>query len=160
MKNIYMAIWYQCNQRCTGCPVFHNTNKNKSLTYEQIVEQLEQIQSEMRGNERVSITVSGGEPTLHPDFFRILDQFKERNFFVTLLTNADKFAGEGFCREFLKHIDIRRFVVVTTIHGSNYQIHEAQNNSKGSFDKSLSGLKFLSFRGVQVSIKHCITGQT
>lgn len=159
MRNFYMAIWYQCNQRCTGCPISKNPNKHESMSYEMIRQKLDELQEVVSIDDRISVTVSGGEPTLHPDFFRILDLFNERDYYVTLLTNAERFSDSAFCFEFLKHIDIRKFVVVTTLHGSCAQLHESQNRSVGSFEKSVNALKFLSFRGVKVSVKHCITGQ-
>ena len=153
-----MAIWYQCNQRCTGCPISQNPNKHESMSYETILQKIDELQTSIHPGEKVSVTVSGGEPTLHPDFFRIMDLFKERGFFVTLLTNAERFSNRDFALEFLKHIDIRRFILVTTLHGSCAELHESQNLSVGSFIKSVEALQFLSFRGVQVSVKHCITG--
>lgn len=158
MKNLYLAIWYGCNQRCIGCPIFHNENKAHSLTVEDIRGFLDQI-PEAQYRDGISVTISGGEPTLHPGFFEILDELRCRDVEVCILTNADAFGNREYCDAFLQHVDILRTFVVTTIHGSNAEIHEAQNGTPGSLDRTISGLQYLSFRGLNVSIKHCITGK-
>lgn len=159
MKNIYLAIWYQCNQKCLGCPVCQNENKDKRLSLDEIVLYLNEISDCLQPGVQAEVTLSGGEPTLHPEFFEILEELKIRGFFVALLTNADRFGNRDFCDRFLNHVDISRFTVITTIHGSRQDIHEQQNDSAGSFDRSIRGLQYLSFRGVNVSIKHCITAE-
>lgn len=159
MKHIYLAVWYQCNQKCLGCPVNQNENKDKSLTLEEIVAHLDAVSEQLQPGERVEVTISGGEPTLHPDFFEILEVLKRFGFYVALLTNADRFGNREFCDNFLKHVDIARLTVVTTIHGSRKEIHEQQNGTAGSFERSIRGLQYLSFRGVNVSVKHCITAE-
>lgn len=155
MKSIYLAIWYGCNQRCFGCPVSHNENRSRSLTVDDIRVKLE----DLPGDEPFSVTISGGEPTLHPQFFEIMDLFKSARIPVCILTNAERFGDRAFSDEFLHHIELSHTSVVTTIHASNPTIHEEQNGAPGSFAKSISGLQYLSFRGVQVTIKHCITAK-
>lgn len=155
MKNVYLAIWYGCNQRCFGCPVSRNENRSQSLTVEDIRGRLE---DQLR-DEPFSVTISGGEPTLHPQFLEIMDLFKAARIPVCILTNAERFGERAFCDAFLRHIELSHTSIVTTIHASDPAIHEGQNGSVGSFAKSISGLQYLSFRGVQVTIKHCITAK-
>lgn len=154
MKNIYLAIWYKCNQKCLGCPCGLNDNKDMSLTLEQITSFLEKYDPE----EAICVTLSGGEPTLHPQFFEILEELKRRNIYVAILTNSEMFAKKDFADGFLKHISLDRTRIITTIHSSEKELHERQNGTKGSFDRTMSGLKYLFFRGVNITVKHCITG--
>lgn len=155
MKNIYLAIWYGCNQNCCGCPVARNENRSECLS----VDDIREILKGMDGDGPVYVTVSGGEPTLHPEFFEILDLFMEHRVGVCILTNAERFGDRAFCDMFLRHVDLSLVEIVTTLHASCAEIHEAQNGSVGSFDASVRGLQYLSFRGVQISVKHCITAE-
>lgn len=155
MKTIYMAIWYRCNQACKGCPCSRNVDKGKNMTFENVKALTEKALQ--NADEPISVTLSGGEPTLHPDFMKIMRYFRSKDVYVTILTNAEKFFDTDFCDEFLSNISIFRTRIVTTIHSSHAEIHEEQNQSKGSFIKSVSGLKYLFNKGIGISIKHCIT---
>lgn len=155
MKSIYMAIWYKCNQACKGCPCTQNVDRGKNMSFDDVKELTEKA---IEGrDDPINITVSGGEPTLHPDFMRIMNYFKSQDVFVTILTNAEKFSDINFCNEFISNIAILRTRIVTTIHSSRPEIHEEQNHSVGSFQKSINGLKYLFKKGIGITIKHCIT---
>ena len=155
MKTVYLAIWYACNQKCTGCPCTLHVDKSKNMTFEEIKKLFE---SNILGcEETINVTISGGEPTLHPDFLKIIRYFCKNDIGITLLTNGEKFSDKNFCDQFLENCNILRTKVVTTIHSSIIEIHEKQNGSIGSFKKSISGLKYLFHRGINVTIKHCIT---
>lgn len=155
MKSIYMAIWYRCNQACKGCPCTQNVDKKKNMTFEDVKALTEKTLQ--NSDEPIAITVSGGEPTLHPEFMKIMRYFQSKDVYVTILTNAEKFHNIEFCEEFLSNISILRTRIVTTIHSSHPETHEQQNQSKGSFNKSISGLKYLFNKGIGITIKHCIT---
>lgn len=154
MKSVYMAIWYACNQFCSGCPCSKNVDKSKNMTLEDVKRITEKALS---GGESVSVTLSGGEPTLHPEFLEILKYFRSKDVFVTILTNSERFSDKAFADAFLESTAILRTRVVTTFHSSKSEIHEAQNGSKGSFQRSLAGLKYIFNKGIGVTVKHCIT---
>ena len=155
MKNAYFAIWYGCNQKCKGCPCGKRTDKSKSLTLDDVKQAVDALVEE--SNEEISITISGGEPTLHPDFFDILEYIKSKDIFLTILSNGEKFSDAKFVEEFVNHINVFKTRVVTTIHSSDYLVHEDQNQSKGSFDRSINGLNNIFMKGIKVTVKHCIT---
>ena len=69
MKTLYCAVGYACNERCMFCPCSEHPANQPSLSYEEICEAIDRSIEE-RGVD--NILFSGGEPTLHPDFFRIL----------------------------------------------------------------------------------------
>ena len=104
MKSIYMAIWYRCNQTCKGCPCTQNVDKWKNMTFEDVKAVTEKALQ--NSDEPVGITVSGGEPTLHPEFMKIMKYFQSKDVYVTILTNAEKFHNIEFCNEFLSNISI------------------------------------------------------
>lgn len=155
--NSYMAIWYHCNQHCTGCPCMRNTDRTKSMTLDDVRHHVKQLVDANMTQEPIQITMSGGEPTLHPDFFEILDVMRENSIRLTILSNGEKFGSRAFCDTFLAHCDILNTHIVTTIHSSTPEIHERQNGSIGSFDKSITGLQYLHLRGIGVTVKHCVT---
>jgi MoaA/NifB/PqqE/SkfB family radical SAM enzyme len=104
-----------------------------------------------------SIVVSGGEPTIHSDFFDIIKYMTEKNLNITVLSNSERFYEKEFCKEFSEIVNKEKTMVITTIHSQNQEEHEFINQSKGSFIRSIEGLKQLALNGVDVTVKHCIT---
>lgn len=48
--------------------------------------------------EKSSITISGGEPTLHPDIAEIIKYAQDVGVYVTLLSNGENFANKVFLK--------------------------------------------------------------
>ena len=68
MKNAYLAICYICNEHCSFCPCSKEEKENRMIT--PFFEVQNTIDSFVQNNIS-DITISGGEPTLHPDFIEI-----------------------------------------------------------------------------------------
>lgn len=150
----YIAICYVCNERCRYCPCGREEMaKRQILPFARIAENAGQMAE--RGVDR--ITISGGEPTLHPDILKILSMLQARAMDVTLLTNAERFSEAAFFAAFSKCVRRERFRVITTLHDADAAGHEAANGTPGSFARSLAGLHALVDTGFRVTIKHCIT---
>jgi MoaA/NifB/PqqE/SkfB family radical SAM enzyme len=156
MKNIYFSLWYRCNQRCLACPCINVSNKEKILTFRDVVETLDSVLAKNNG-EKVSVTLSGGEPTLHPDFIKIVNYLTQNNVYLTILTNAEKFSNRLFADQFVNQISIFNTHVITTIHSNRIKLHESQNLRPGSFKRSTNGLQYLFQKGLHITVKHCIT---
>ena len=154
--NSYMAIWYSCNQRCLGCPCTQIPDRKKSMTLKNVHDHIAELLKSRQVNEPVYVTISGGEPTLHPDFMEIVGLMRNHGIILTVLSNGEKFGSQEFCDTFLKQCDVSRTRIITTIHSSIPGIHEQQNGSAGSFQKSMQGLKYLSQRRTGVTVKHCV----
>lgn len=60
-------------------------------------------------------------------------------------------------KKFVETTRGKNVTVTTTFHSYKELEHEKQNGSKGSFNRSLNGLKFLDENNIQVSLKQCIT---
>lgn len=148
-RSIYIALGYQCNQHCTCCPCGKSKNLGRILS-------LEDVKNFVVNENYTHFIVSGGEPTLHPDFNNIIS-FLSNIGHVTILSNSEKFGNKPFASEFLKHIIISKVRLVTTLHSHTADLHEAANLKKGSFNKTVTGLKFLQDSGLKICIKHCIT---
>jgi uncharacterized radical SAM superfamily Fe-S cluster-containing enzyme len=91
----------RCNLRCPIC--FANANDAGYVfepTYEQIYEILKMLREE-RPVPTHAVQFSGGEPTVHPDFFRILEAARDLGFAqIQIATNGLKLAQEpGFAEK-------------------------------------------------------------
>lgn len=98
-----------CNLSCVGCYNIHS-NSHKSLRQLEI--ELDQM-IQQRAIHTVSIV--GGEPTLHPDLFKIIKLIKRRKLYVALITNG-LIIDENYAKELKRaglnliflHIDARQ----------------------------------------------------
>lgn len=152
--NAYLAIGYACNQHCRCCPIANNININELLApWDRIKKEADL----MVDTGVTDVTISGGEPTIHPNFFEIIELFLQKNIEVHILSNGEKFSDKSFLEKFLKVACGNPVYVTTTFHSFHLEEHEFQNQSEGSFNRSLSGLQSLDANGVNIAIKHCIT---
>ena len=89
-----IEITDHCNLRCPICYASSGPERHQDYrTFEHVVQMLDAV-VENEGEPDV-IQISGGEPTLHPDFFRILDEAKARPIrHVMVNTNGIRIANE------------------------------------------------------------------
>ena len=93
----------RCNLRCPIC--FANANATGRVSqpsYEQVVELLQQLRN-LRPVPATAIQFTGGEPTLHPDFLRIVAKANSMGFsHVQAASNGLKLADAAFARQCVK----------------------------------------------------------
>lgn len=154
MKNAYLAICYICNENCKFCPCSKKEKQDRLITP---IEELKKSVDKMQLHGVTDITLSGGEPTLHPDLLELVGYIQEKNIKVTILSNGERFSSALYILEVLDKVDITSLRVITTLHSSKAEEHEKANQTIGSFERSIAGLKNLSQNGAKIIIKHCIT---
>ena len=154
MKNAYLAICYICNENCKFCPCAKNEKATRMIT--DIVE-LKITIHEMKKQGITDVTISGGEPTMHPAFLELIQYIQKQGMMITILSNAETFSNRDFLDAFLKGIDVSGIKIITTLHSHSEKGHEIANQTKGSFKRTLDGLHNLIKNNVRIIIKHCIT---
>ena len=100
------------------------------------------------------VTLTGGEPTIHPDFFRLLAYFRKRlpGTGITLLSNGRRFADRDFTRRFLK-IAAPPFSVAVPVHAAAPALHDRIAGVKGAFAQTVAGLENLLSGDVGVEVR-------
>jgi len=154
MSNAYLAINYNCNENCLFCPCSKREKQNKMITP---LEELKTSVDSAAANGITDLTISGGEPTLHPGLTELVRYIQEKEIGVTLLSNSERFSDETFLRFFLSGLNTEKIKVITTLHSGVAAEHELANLTRGSFSRTVDGLQKLSDNGVRIIIKHCIT---
>lgn len=157
MKTLYCAIGYLCNERCRFCPCSENASDTPFLTYSEICNAIRRAIEE-KGVE--NILLSGGEPTIHPDFFRILKFISGFDVNVSLLTNALMIADECFSDRLFSMIDSKELDVTVAFHSHIPEKHDFLTQHAGSFAKSLKGVENMLKHDVRMSIKNNIVNYT
>lgn len=103
-----------------------------------------------------NILLSGGEPTIHPDFFRILEHIKSKSVQLSLLTNALRLADDTFSQRMFSIIDGREIDVTVAFHSHIPELHDILTQTPGSYHKSMIGVRNMLKHGVRLSIKNNI----
>jgi MoaA/NifB/PqqE/SkfB family radical SAM enzyme len=96
------------------------------------------------------INITGGEPTIHPEFFELLSYIRKRlpMIHITLLTNARMFSQITFTKKFSR-IAKKPFTVAINFPSYNKSTFEKITNVKGSYKETLAGIEnlFKNFNG-------------
>ena len=87
MKDAYILLLMDCNQDCLFCSV---PKKDKYLTKEEIIRKIDKYSSEKYDQ----VTITGGEPTLHPDLLDVVSYVKSKNMSCRVVTNGNKLDQE------------------------------------------------------------------
>lgn len=135
---------YLCNIKCKFC--FYKDLKHVDMT--------DGISEQLTAGHDYGIKdwdISGGEPTILPYWFTILDYMKteleaDR---IAVITNGYKFADIDF---FKKSIDYGLNEVLFSLHGSSEEMHDQMTGVKGSYRKIIDAIDNALDLGVFVRI--------
>jgi MoaA/NifB/PqqE/SkfB family radical SAM enzyme len=106
-------------------------------------------------SEAAQIHLTGGEPTLHPEFFRIFEEVTSHDAWVTVFTNGRWKDPE----QFVKRIHGRRHFsgLLISFHGAKATSHEAFSGVPGSFDETVANIRLAVENGLTVALSTVIT---
>ncbi len=141
-------ITYRCNHLCSFC--YNSPDGNKELTTPQIFEALQKV-SEFGV---LYMTLTGGEPLCHKDFFKIAREARRLGMALRIYSNGYLLASMDMAR---KVRELNPMEVEISIHGSRPETHEALTRIKGSFLKTVQGVRNLRELGIKVQLKTPIT---
>lgn len=152
--SMYLALGYRCNHKCRFCPC----GKNEILTSAASLDNLiSAIQEGIHNHSVSSITLSGGEPTLHPNFREILDFCLQNRLNVGVLSNGDALSNPQFATRCFGGLDGMHVSLTTAIHSCCAEVHEKVTLVSGSFQRTINGLKNVMQLGIPVTVKQVIS---
>lgn len=141
---VILGIGHKCNNYCVMCynPKFMRSNPST-----------EDIKKEIDGlNKLDTVYLTGGEPTIRPDIFDIIDHIKERNIEaeINIITNGRMLAYPDFAK---KIVNSGVFKIITEIHGSKPELHDRITKVSGSFEQTVRGIRNLLNFDARVDIR-------
>lgn len=166
MNRYYIALGYDCNHKCICCPLTTFDRLHAPLEYEQLEALILDFCKEFKmvdeakdshAHNRPYVVISGGEPTIYKDFFKILDVLARNHADITVLSNASMCVDKDFVKQ-MKYIlgtdGMERFEYVTAIHSSTPSLHDEMTGTEGSLWQTMEGLDHLVEQGFHVTLKH------
>ena len=140
-----------CNNRCPGCSNVYSTDRTppplSASAWELVLAKV--------GPEAVQVRLTGGEPTLHTEFLRILDAATAYDAEVTLFTNGRWAKPEEFIRRLQGRPRLTGLLV--SLHGATAASHEAYTCARGSFEQAVANIRRAAESGLPVSLSTIIT---
>nr|MCK4929611.1 radical SAM protein [Nanoarchaeota archaeon] len=125
-----MLLNTKCNLRCQFCDLYKG---NEEITFEDCIKVLAEGAELGVSN----LVLTGGEPFLHKDLFRIIKYAKELGYGVNVTTN-----GTLINETLEKIVDSGVDSVSVSIDGLE-KTHDMLRGKKGSFKKAFEGIKLL-----------------
>jgi len=143
-----------CNNRCPGCSnVYANSRPAAWSPASQWQAWLAQF-----APEAVQLRLTGGEPTLHPEFGEILAAAAGYDAWVTVFTNGRWLDPDVLLNKFQS---TRRLAgLLVSMHGANANAHEAFSRVPGSFDQTLKNIRKAIDHGLRVALSTVLTRQS
>lgn len=143
-----IEITSRCNERCVHCYIPHEykTSNMEPELYYRVLDELEEMQV-------INVTLSGGEPMVHPEFLSFLKAAKAKDFNVGVLSNLTLLTDEI--------VDVLKegnpsFVQVS-LYSLNPDHHDAITTITGSFEKTRCAILKLIDNNVPVQISCPVT---
>ena len=147
-KRTRLFTGYACNIRCKFC--FYKDMPHTDIKH--------LIWRQLDEGKRFGILdwdISGGEPSILPYWFEILDYMRELEFRnIACITNGYKFAKKDFL---IKSKEKGLNELLFSVHGSNEEIHDKMTGVKGSFAKMKEALIHARYYGMKIRINVVVT---
>jgi len=140
-------ITSRCNQYCIHC----FSNGGKDNVQELSLSDLESIFDQLEKVGVLEVRINGGEPLLHREIGKILSYFKEKRFRKVMLTN-----GTLLDEETALLLKESGTVPTVSLDDSVAEGHDLFRGVKGSFKRTVEGLKILQKHGIQYGINCCL----
>ena len=147
LNSIHLNLTDACNLDCVYCYARGRgpeTGRLKLAEYKEFLEEIAPYGPLM-------ITLTGGEPTLNPDWLPIARRTRDLGHSVMLLTNATRLSG----KEAAEAAEIFNPIKIS-IDGGSEAVHDALRG-KGSFAAAMSTVEELLARGARVILSMTVT---
>lgn len=144
-----VELTYQCNLDCYFC---YNDLELRGQSLK--LGDYERLFDEMRSLGCLHLTLSGGEPLAHPDFFAIGAKARELGFVVRVKSNGHALGGELLRR---LETEVDPFIVELSLHGARPETHDRQTRVAGSFDRLMRNLEEMHSKSVRIKINTALT---
>lgn len=152
-RQIEIQLGHMCNNRCVFCVSGQRTADREAfpIAGDPVIDRLRDGHS--RGIRKV--TLLGGEPTIQPDFLRIVRAAVELSYEeIVIFTNGVKTARASFVDEILATNG--KFTFRLSFQGATRRAHDQTTRKLGSFDRLVETMENLRARNQRITVNMCV----
>ncbi len=149
----FLIVWNftnMCNLRCMHCYQRADKPRPDELTLEEKIRLVEMLDEAGVA----AVALSGGEPTIHPDFLRIVRELSDRFIYVSVATNGTRFANKEFLK---KAVDAGVRYIEVSIDSARPEVHDRFRGVPGAWNKAVQALRNAVELGVNSGMAVTIT---
>ncbi len=148
-----IRILHACNQRCGFCWVDFS---GPELSLDSVQERIRVLQA--ADGEELSVTFTGGEPTLHRDLLAIIATARKAGVGrIGIQTNATRL-GDGALARQMAAAGLDQALVA--LHHHDAAASDALTAAPGTHARTVAGIRRLCEAGISVTLNHVITRQS
>jgi heme d1 biosynthesis radical SAM protein NirJ len=147
-----VVIWNlirRCNLACKHC---YTTSADIDFPGELSTQEVFAVMDDLKAFGVPVLILSGGEPLLRPDIFEISRRAKAMGFYVGLSSN-----GTLITEDNIEAIAAVGYNYVGVSLDGLRETHDAFRRSRGSFDRSIQGVRLCRDRGIKVGLRFTLT---
>jgi MoaA/NifB/PqqE/SkfB family radical SAM enzyme len=150
MRYIDLHISYSCYNKCIFCSQAGPIDQCSShpLAYKDVEGVLEKNRRRYQ-----AVNLTGGEPTLFPEFEKLVKRTKGFGYRICVGSGGGRFSDKKFCEKAAPYID----EVCFSCHGHTGRLHDLHTSNKGSFNRLKKAMENLAGHRVTVSANTVIT---
>lgn len=148
-QEVMFELTYGCNLRCVHC--YNPTHR--ALPHELTTAEICSIIDQIADLGVMTVSFSGGEPSVRADIAKILRHTHRRGLMIHLLTNATRMTPSFV--DLLEETGVSQLLV--SIYGATAGIYERMTETPGSFAHFLRGLTCLTGRTIPVIVRMPVT---
>lgn len=135
-----------CNYKCYFC--YYKNSLNQKTPYNTILQRIEKLENLGCRD----FDLSGGEPTLHENFFDILKLLQSKKYKISCVTNGSMFANIDFIK---RAKDLGLSEVLFSLHSGNASIYNFLTGSKG-FNRIIKAIENTNSLDIKVRLNSTI----
>lgn len=150
---IAMNLTNRCNTYCRYCFQSAQVNDTDYLNIENVSEILKYVMTKASDDQKRILHLTGGEPTMNPDFFKILSFAVENGFTVRIQSNG--LLWNSFEEKELELLNNNNVSIKISLDGWSEEIHGFLR-AKNTYQKVVDNIKLLTKYCPVVGVKTCV----
>ena len=144
----FLVVWNftnMCNMKCVHC----YQRADKPLPNELNLEEKLMVLEQLDRAGVAAVALSGGEPTIHPHFYRVLYEGARRGMYMAVATNGWTFAN---MEELKKAKELGLRYVEVSVDSANPKKHDGFRRTPGAWKRAIKALE----NAVKLGISHAM----
>lgn len=146
LRYLFFELTDRCNLNCMHCGSKCTSNNNTYLDYSIIDKTLQSV-ARTYNPQNIMICITGGEPLLHPEVFRVVNRAKELEFAVGITSNGTLISEDNAKKLAIAGLD----TIAISLDGIG-EVHNQFRCSAAAFDAAVAGIRALKKAGIEPQV--------